>query len=150
MTRSWRAATSWDEVCRRAAGRTRYNAQRGRDRDRRRRLIVRWLLAHGYYWGCQAQLAHELGVKECTISRDMAFLSLEEGPDLDSFTLRWEGQTVGVRSVRTQKKKRARSYKTIHLKKRPKAAPNILFVGAAVADPPGSSSPVFTFSTPTW
>jgi hypothetical protein len=77
---AWGAPTSWDVVCRRAAGRRRYNAGRRFLRNLRRAQIVCRLAGTGVpasvggFRGIQARLAQELGVSPATISRDLRAL----------------------------------------------------------------------------
>jgi hypothetical protein len=72
MTAAWNAPTSPTEVCRRAAGRRRYNAARKRAKqDRRMDIIIRRSnLPWPPPWGIQKALAQVLGVSEAPISRD--------------------------------------------------------------------------------
>jgi hypothetical protein len=72
MTTAWNATTSLNEVCRRAAGRRRYNAKRKRAKQDRRTDIILRLVNFGWSrpWGIQAALSQALGVSEATISRD--------------------------------------------------------------------------------
>jgi hypothetical protein len=82
MSTNWTAPTSWDAVCRRAAGRRRYNAARKELRNARRAEII--CRAKGMSWwrlyGIQAALARELGVSRATISRDFrAFRNADKG-----------------------------------------------------------------------
>jgi len=79
MSGSWSASTSWDVVCRRNAGRRRYNAGRKFLRNVRRAKIVcrltgTALLNPRQFHGLQAWLARELGVSPATISRDLRAL----------------------------------------------------------------------------
>lgn len=72
--RSWSQPTSWDVVCRRAAGRARFNSLRTIRADHRRfRLLQlandRNVPLTGY--GVKTMLAAELGVDPSTISRDV-------------------------------------------------------------------------------
>jgi hypothetical protein len=77
---SWYHPTDYDEVCRRAGGRRRYNAHRQFLAEYRRRQIVKLLvdqkivlLAHGY----QTRLAEHFGVSRSTICRDLARIEHE-------------------------------------------------------------------------
>jgi hypothetical protein len=73
MSNRWTITTNRAEVCRRAAGRRRYHAQRRFERDCRRALVARMLRSRGRLErGDQARLAQELGVSEATVSRDVA------------------------------------------------------------------------------
>jgi hypothetical protein len=74
MGKPWGAPTSWDEVCRRAAGRARYHALRRFQRQERRLLVVELLRRYGLVHGVQARISRELGVSEATVSRDVAAL----------------------------------------------------------------------------
>lgn len=80
MSKFWGAHTSWDEVCRRAAGRAKYHALRRLERDLRRRRVLRLLARHGLGHGVQARIARKLGVAESTISRDTKALLCTFGP----------------------------------------------------------------------
>jgi len=68
---------TWDEVCRRAAGRRHYNAwRRVVAHDRQRRVLDYWRQSKGRR-GWQAEAAAALGVHRSTITRDMhALLAL--------------------------------------------------------------------------
>jgi len=68
---------SWDQVCRRAAGRRHYNSwRRVRAHDRQRRVLNYWRESKGRR-GWQADAAVALGVHRSTITRDVqAFLAL--------------------------------------------------------------------------
>jgi hypothetical protein len=69
---SWGAATDFDIVCRRAAGRRRYNAQRRAQKQyRRAQILCRTVGLPRGTWGLQAALARALGVSPSTICRDM-------------------------------------------------------------------------------
>jgi hypothetical protein len=71
---NWRP-TTWEEVCKRAAGRCRYNACR-RVRALCRRLeVCRRLGKYGMTdRGVQARIARELGVSRSTVCSDMRAL----------------------------------------------------------------------------
>jgi hypothetical protein len=77
---AWGAPTSWEVVCRRSAGRRRYNAGRKFLRNLRRAKIFWRLAGTGAlqdarrFRGVQALLARELGVSPATISRDLRAL----------------------------------------------------------------------------
>jgi predicted DNA-binding transcriptional regulator YafY len=62
---------SFDEACRRAAGRRAYNARRQRARERRITQIIA-LQERGDFTG--RSMAAYFGVHEATISRDLAFI----------------------------------------------------------------------------
>jgi len=66
---------TFDAVCRRAAGRRRYHAQRRRARDKRQ-LIVLGVLVHLKWqsYGFGRALANSLSVDPATISRDIQYL----------------------------------------------------------------------------
>ena len=72
MERSaWRRPSPFDEVCRRAGGRRRFNSVRQARAIQRQGEVLRLLrqsrLAHGW----QAHAARQLGVSPATISRDV-------------------------------------------------------------------------------
>lgn len=65
------ARLSFDQICKRAGGRRRYNHQREIAKDARRKEVERLLDEYGHKTtGVQARIAHELGVSEATVSRD--------------------------------------------------------------------------------
>jgi hypothetical protein len=72
MTRQeWGRRTSWEEVCRRAAGRRKWNEQRrrfvGQVCDE---LVLPLLLGYGFdSWGVCARIAREIGVSRATVCR---------------------------------------------------------------------------------
>lgn len=70
---NWSAQTEFETVCKRAAGRRRYNAER-RAKARERFKIVLQLTfpPEGRKRGSQARLARALGVHRSTICRDVA------------------------------------------------------------------------------
>lgn len=69
---NWSAPTDLDSVCKRAAGRRRYNAKRQAEaRDRFKIVLETILPPEGRKRGTQAQLAHALGVHRSTVSRDV-------------------------------------------------------------------------------
>jgi hypothetical protein len=71
MSGNWGAPTDWEAVCRRAAGRRRYNAgRRRRKQQRRTEIIIRRTGLDRWEWGLQAALAEALGVSRATICRD--------------------------------------------------------------------------------
>jgi hypothetical protein len=80
MSNNWRAPTSWDEVCRRKAGRDRYNSVRRLQRAERRLRVLELLARYGMDRGVQARIARELGVSRVTISRDVAALLFDYTP----------------------------------------------------------------------
>jgi hypothetical protein len=80
MGKPWGAPTSWDEVCRRAAGRARYHALRRFQRDLRRVEVMDKLVEYGLGPGVQARIARELGVSNATICRDMKALVYNRAP----------------------------------------------------------------------
>ena len=74
--RDWSRLTDWETVCRRNAGRRRYNTTRTVRRALRRRQVARLLLKYGKQYGplgrgLQARIARELGVNRSTICRDV-------------------------------------------------------------------------------
>lgn len=65
---------TWDQVCRRAGGRRKYNALRQMDAQLRRAEVARLLIDEGFHLrhrGAQARVARRLHVSEATISRDV-------------------------------------------------------------------------------
>ena len=71
---AWSAPTTWDEVCRRASGRRRYNIYRQMVAAVRLRKLAHLLRKHGFQRGNGAALAQELRCSRATISRDLAKL----------------------------------------------------------------------------
>ena len=76
----WNAQAEWDAVCRRNAGRRRYNCWRAFRRAYRRTQVAKLLLEYGRQGGlsahgCQARIARALGVSQGTISRDVQALT---------------------------------------------------------------------------
>lgn len=70
---SWSAKTDFDVVCKRAAGRRRYNAKRRAEaRERYLQVVEAIMPTGGRERGTQAQLARALGVHRSTICRDVA------------------------------------------------------------------------------
>jgi predicted DNA-binding transcriptional regulator YafY len=90
MGKAWGAPTSWDEVCRRNAGRARYHAMRRAQRELRRLEVVKLLRRWGHVQGVQAMIARELQVSEATVSRDVRALlgTLVQCPMCESFVER--------------------------------------------------------------
>src|SRR5262249_18500878 len=80
MGKPWGSPTTWDEVCRRAAGRRHYHAMRRLWRDLRRRKVVKLLARHGLGHGVRARVARELGVSEATVSRDVRAILTSHAP----------------------------------------------------------------------
>src|SRR5689334_18722780 len=76
----WGAPTSWEEVCRRKAGRDRYHAVRRVQREVRRIEVLKLLHKWGYVWGTQARIARELGVSPATVSRDVSAILNTHAP----------------------------------------------------------------------
>jgi hypothetical protein len=70
----WGAPVTDIEAFRRAGGRRAYNALRRIDVEIRRMKVLKLLRRYGFRHGIQARIAHELGVSEATISRDIAAL----------------------------------------------------------------------------
>jgi hypothetical protein len=88
MGSNWGAPTDFDTVCRRAAGRRRYNASRALRRLVRRwkvsELVWKYLRQYGWFRGIKARVARELGVHRGTISRDWrALCDDDDDPDDD-------------------------------------------------------------------
>jgi methylphosphotriester-DNA--protein-cysteine methyltransferase len=72
MGTNWSAPTDFDLVCKRAAGRRRYNAERQAEAQERFKLVLAAILPpEGRKRGTQEQLARALGVHPSTISRDV-------------------------------------------------------------------------------
>ena len=70
---NWSAPTDFESVCRRAAGRRRYNAKRRAEARERYKIVVEAIMpTNGRKRGSQAQLARALGVSRSTICRDVA------------------------------------------------------------------------------
>jgi hypothetical protein len=68
-------AEGWDEVCRRTAGRRRYNKRRQLLAELRRYELAKLFAEHDpFEWGSRKKFAEELQVSEATISRDIAKL----------------------------------------------------------------------------
>jgi predicted DNA-binding transcriptional regulator YafY len=69
----WSEPTSWEEICRRAAGRRHYNSIRQFRAAYRRMQVARLLNVKGGLTerGHQARVARELGVSRSTICRDV-------------------------------------------------------------------------------
>src|SRR5262245_43233163 len=79
--KSWSAPTTFDEVCRRAAGRSHYHSMRRIQRHFRRMAVVELIAKYGLFdWGVQARVAPELGVSRSTICRDVAALMYTHAP----------------------------------------------------------------------
>jgi hypothetical protein len=75
---SWTAFTSFDAVCRRAAGRNRYHALRRFRRAQRRCRVAHLLGKYGLgRYGVLSRIARDLGVNRSTISRDVTVLLAE-------------------------------------------------------------------------
>jgi DNA-binding NarL/FixJ family response regulator len=71
---------SFDQICRRASGRRRYNFQRQLDAMDRRKEVARLLMLYGHRLrGVQFRIARELGVSESTISRDVQHICSMKG-----------------------------------------------------------------------
>jgi hypothetical protein len=67
----WRRRTDWNEVCRRAAGRRKYNLERRRWAAERETVVFQLLLEYGLWeWGTLSRIARELSVSRATICRD--------------------------------------------------------------------------------
>lgn len=71
----WKRRTAWDEVCRRASGRRRYNRLRCYHKEARQLRVAELLQAYGprAQWprGTQRRIAAELKVSTATICRDV-------------------------------------------------------------------------------
>ena len=67
---------SWDETCRRAGGRRRYNRVRQFRANYRLTQVVKLLHQTGFRRGHQTKIAKALGVHRSTISRDLRRLHL--------------------------------------------------------------------------
>jgi hypothetical protein len=69
---NWSELTDFDLVCKRAAGRRRYNAQRQAEARERFKVVIAAILPpEGHKRGTQAQLARTLGVHPSTICQDV-------------------------------------------------------------------------------
>lgn len=73
MNMNWSAQTDFETVCKRAAGRRRYNAERQAEARKRYKQVkdVIWS-PDGCKRGTQAELARAFGVHRSTICRDVA------------------------------------------------------------------------------
>jgi hypothetical protein len=72
----WSAGTSFDEVCRRAAGRRHYNSWRALLRRERRLKVLELLCRYGMFeHGVLGRIAVEMGVSRSTICRDRQSLA---------------------------------------------------------------------------
>jgi hypothetical protein len=72
---NWSAATDWDTVCRRNAGRRHYNSVRAFQRAYRRKQVVELLTTHSLTErGTRAWIARQLGVSRSVITRDIQAL----------------------------------------------------------------------------
>jgi hypothetical protein len=72
MGKGWSTEISFDEVCKRAAGRRRYNAERqAKARERFKIVLAATFPPEGRKRGAQAQLARALGVHPSTVCRDV-------------------------------------------------------------------------------
>ena len=73
MSANWTERTDFDSVCRRAAGRRRYNVKRRAEARERYKLVVQAIVPpDGRRRGWQTRLARALGVHRSTICRDVA------------------------------------------------------------------------------
>lgn len=87
MPRKWIPKT-FEEACKRAAGRRRYHAQRRRARDKRQLLVMDILLQLKWqHYGVGRILAEALSVDAATISRDIKYI------------LKWRGSFLTRRAV---------------------------------------------------
>ena len=67
----WSQRTSWDEVCRRAAGRRKYNQWQRAMAAARQDEVFKLLIRHGWNtWGTLSRIARELHVDRSTVCRD--------------------------------------------------------------------------------
>lgn len=74
MSRAW-IPKSFEEVCKRAAGRRRYHAKRRRARDKRQLMIMGILVTLNWpRYGMGRILAERLSVDPATISRDLRYI----------------------------------------------------------------------------
>lgn len=74
MNRKWIPAT-FEEACKRAAGRRRYHAERRRARDKRQLLIMRYMVDGNWPGhGIGRVLARKHSVDPATISRDLKYI----------------------------------------------------------------------------
>jgi len=74
MSRKWIPKT-FEEACKRAAGRRRYHAQRRRARDKRQLAIMDILVQLNWqHYGVGRILAEALSVDPATISRDIKYI----------------------------------------------------------------------------
>src|SRR5260370_22818777 len=84
MTKAW-IPTNFDDVCKRAAGRRRYHAERQKIQWKRQLKVLSELeQANWETFGKGRMLARELGVSEATISRDIKHwraLRIKLGPE---------------------------------------------------------------------
>lgn len=68
----WNHPRTWDEVCRRAAARRRWNAVRRVVAEDRRRQVLELVLAlGGLQRGTQSRIAAALGVHRSTVCKDL-------------------------------------------------------------------------------
>jgi hypothetical protein len=75
VNNNWSAPTSWDEVCKRNAGRRHYNSVRSFRRAFRRKQVADLLCRYGMIdRGVCARIARELGVHRSVITRDVQSL----------------------------------------------------------------------------
>ena len=71
-TIDWNHPRTWDEVCRRAAARRRWNAVRRVVAEDRRRQVLELVLAlGGLQRGTQSRIAAALGVHRSTVCKDL-------------------------------------------------------------------------------
>jgi hypothetical protein len=69
-----RQGLTWDEICRRAGARRRWNERRRAAQQRRQHEVLRLLCQWGEGRGMQRAIADQLGVHPWVISRDVAAL----------------------------------------------------------------------------
>lgn len=72
MSENWSKPTDFEAVCRRAAGRRRYHAERQAEAQERFKMVLSVTFPpEGHKRGTQAELARALGVHRSTICRDV-------------------------------------------------------------------------------
>jgi hypothetical protein len=74
MGKPWGARTTWDEVCRRNAGRKKYHAIRRFKRRLRQRQVLDLVSKYGLGHGTQSRISRDLGVSPATVCRDIKTL----------------------------------------------------------------------------
>jgi hypothetical protein len=66
----WTRQVSWEEVCKRNRGRSRYNSRRRLRARLRQREVLQLVARFGWKHGVQSLIAAHLGVHKSTICRD--------------------------------------------------------------------------------